>query len=264
MTEIWRRSWYLHASCSTGFEPLTVVARSNWKMAWGKDGGPFGTSHCVASRLLACSRSHLGCGYTVTLPSARRSDQPLHWTHKGRRAEARRVMTKEMEGVWKGGRWPMVAPKGSENNSVKRPRGAFPSSLCSISSVVCFISSPSSYVCPPISRLRLATSVQCPATRHQIPIRTRRGEGHMHRSLAGHLLIERINSAVQTQRESVSVCRTYSSGESPPSHRKSTWAAAVADEFSYWAIPVATRPYPNKSPMFVCGHGQTQNPVQKD
>lgn len=24
MTEIWRRSWYLHASCSTGFRPLTV------------------------------------------------------------------------------------------------------------------------------------------------------------------------------------------------------------------------------------------------
>lgn len=79
MTEIWRRSWYLHASCSTGFRPLTAVARSNWKTAWGRDGGPFGTPHCVASRLLACSRSHLGCGYTVTLPSARRSDQPLLW-----------------------------------------------------------------------------------------------------------------------------------------------------------------------------------------
>lgn len=31
-------------------------------------------------------------------------------------------MTKEMEGVWKGGQWPMAAAKGEENDSVKRPR----------------------------------------------------------------------------------------------------------------------------------------------
>lgn len=96
----------------------------------------------------------------------------------------------------------MAAAKGDENNSVKRPRGDFPSSLCSISSVVCFISTPSCYARPlaVFALPRLFNALQL-----GIKFQLGREGGRATCTaalLVTHLLIERINSAVQTRRES--------------------------------------------------------------
>lgn len=100
---------------------------------------------------------------------------------------------------------------------------------------------------------RLLNALQ-PAPRHEMPSQDeseRRGGGHTHRNSAGFLLIKRINSAVQTRRQSTftneqhgsSSARTYSATPVPS---QSTWPAVVADESSYWPFQLQFGLIPTK------------------
>lgn len=95
-----------------------------------------------------------------------------------------------------------------------------------------------------------------------------RGGGHTHRNSTGFLLIKRINSAVQTRRQSTytneqcssSSASTYSATPRPiPIHMASRGGGRVL-VLGHSSCSAALS---QQSPMFVCSHGQTQSPVQK-
>lgn len=77
-------------------------------------------------------------------------------------------------------------------------------------------------LCPPISRLRLATSVQCPAARHQMPSPDKKGGGP-HAPQLGWSLVNQEDQLCSAntarvrihRRAVVSVCRTYSAASHP-------------------------------------------------